>query len=250
MAPGRNRPGAALFGAILCGVALAACHGSTLSDDAFGQRVRAYLLAHPEVLAEMSQKLEAKAAADDAAAMRKAEAALPALRASLEHDPADAVANPTGSVTVTEFYDYRCPHCENAAPQVLALIQQDPKVRVVFKEMPIFGPSSEHAAQDALAVKAAGGDFIGLYRAYMAARPLTDAEIDRLALAHGAHPSDLAPNGVFARKVKAQLARNAALFNKLNLSGTPTFVIGDEIIPGEDMEAVRTAVAKAEAAHA
>ncbi len=212
--------------------------------------MRAYLLAHPEVLVEVSQKLQAKQAAEDDAAQKKAAASLPALRAAIERDPHDFVVHPEGAVTVTEFYDYRCPHCENAAPKVLALIHADPRVRFVFKEMPIFGPTSDHAAQAALAVKAAGGDALGLYQAFMTTRPLTDAAIDRLALAHGAPAADLAPDGPFAKSVRAQLARNAALFDKLDLGGTPAFIVGDRIILGEDMDAVRAAVAQAEAGRA
>jgi protein-disulfide isomerase len=231
---------------LAAGSSLAACHGPAPSGDAaFGEKVRAYLLAHPEVLQEVGQKLEAKEAADDNAAHLRAEASLPAVRAALERDPRDFVANPAGVVTVTEFYDYRCPHCVNAAPRVLAMIHDDPKVRVVFKEMPIFGPLSEHAARDALAVKAAGGDYLGLYQAYMAARPLDDAMVDRLALAHGARPADLGPAG--AARADAQIARNTALFEKLDLGGTPAFIVGNQIILGDDMPAVARAVSQAEA---
>ena len=130
----------------------------------FGQRVRAYLLAHPEVFQEAAQRLQAKDAADEADVMRRGRAQIPRLRAAIERDPADFVANPNGRVTVTEFYDYRCPHCVNAAPKVLDLIAAHPEVRFVFKETPIFGPTSEHAARAALAVKAAGGDGLAFYR--------------------------------------------------------------------------------------
>jgi protein-disulfide isomerase len=228
-------------------LALLACQKSPAStDDAFGQKVRAYLLSHPEILREMSQKLEAKDAADEAAARQKAAANLPSLRRALERDPNDFAANPTGSITVTEFFDYRCPHCMNVAPKVLALIKSHPDVRVVFKEMPIFGPLSEHAARAALAVAKSRGDYLGLYASYMAARPLDDATINRLAIANGAKPADL--GGTAAAEAQAHLANNAALFNKLDLGGTPAFIVGDQIILGEDMGSLNAAVAKAEAA--
>jgi protein-disulfide isomerase len=230
-------------------LALLGCQrAATGDDDAFGDRVRAYLLAHPEVLREVSQKLDAKDAADDAAAHKRAEASLPGVRAALEHDPADFTANPKGRITVTEFYDYRCPHCVNVAPRVVALIETHPDVRFVFKEMPIFGPVSEHAAQAAWAVKKSAGDYVGLYRALMAAHGLDDATIDRIALAHGAQLADLGPGG--AGMVKAQIVRNARLFNQLDLGGTPAFVVGDHIILGEDMDNLNAAVAKAEATRA
>ena len=229
--------------AALAAAAVAACGGAGASDsnDAFGARVRAYLLAHPEVVQEAAQRLQVRADADEAAQEQKARADLPLLRGAIERDPRDFVANPGGKVTVTEFYDYRCPHCANAAPKVLALIGADPNVRFVFKEMPIFGPTSEHAARAALAVKKAGGDYLGLYRTLMATHPLDDLAIDRIAMAKGAKAADIAVNPA----ADAQMADTAALFDKLSLGGTPAFIVGDDIVYGEDMEALADAISKA-----
>jgi protein-disulfide isomerase len=224
------------------GLMLSGCQGHASDDAAFGKRVRAYLLSHPEVLQEVSQRLDAKLTAADEANRRRAEADLPALRAAIERDPRDFVANPGGKITVTEFYDYRCPHCASAAPKVIDLIKANPDVRFVFKEMPIFGPTSERAALAALAVKRAGGDYLGLYSAYMAARPLDEAAIQRIARDKGA---PAAPVGVADPAAKAQLAETASLFTKLALEGTPAFIVGDRIILGEDIAAVNAAVAAA-----
>jgi protein-disulfide isomerase len=211
------------------------------SDAAFGERVRAYLLAHPEVLEEASQRLQDNAEAKVQAAMRKAETQLPALRAAVERDPRDFVANPNGKITVTEFYDYRCPHCINMAPGIVALIKGHPEVRFVFKEMPIFGAASDHAAYAALAVKKDGGDYLGLYQAFMAAQPLDDQAVDRIAIAHGAKASDIPPNA----DNTAHLAATRALFDKLGMDGTPGFVIGDKIITGEYPDRISAAIAAA-----
>ncbi|MDQ2860144.1 MAG: DsbA family protein [Pseudomonadota bacterium] len=228
---------------VLAAAAVGACGGAGAnnSDDAFGAKVRAYLLAHPEVVQEAAQRLQVKADADEAAQEQKARADLPLLRGQIERDPRDFVANPAGKITVTEFYDYRCPHCANAAPKVLALIAADPDVRFVFKEMPIFGATSQRAARAALAVKKAGGDYLGVYRTLMATHPLDDIAIDRIALAKGAKAADIAVN----RAADAQLADTTALFTKLSLGGTPAFIVGDEIVYGEDMEALANAIAKA-----
>src|SRR5665213_59494 len=195
---------AALLGlAALTVAAVGACGraGASDSNDAFGQRVRAYLLAHPEVIQEAAQRLQVKADTDEAAHEQKALADLPLLRAAVERDPRDFVANPGGKVTVTEFYDYRCPHCANAAPKVLALIAANSDLRFVFKEMPIFGAVSRHAARAALAVKKAGGDYLGLYRTFMATHPLDDAAIDRIALGKGARAADLAADPAADRQL-------------------------------------------------
>ena len=230
-----------LSAVLTAALAIVACNATTVSDKSFDARVKAYLIAHPEVIEEALQKLQAKMAADDAADQAKASARLPQLRAAIERDPRDFVANPRGAITVTEFYDYRCPHCANVAPKVLALIRANPDIRFVFKEMPIFGATSEHAALAALAVKKAGGDYLAVYRAFMAARPLDVATIDQIAQRLGANPADLAdyPAG------KAQIADVTVLFKKLDLGGTPSFIVGDEIIPGEDMDALNAAIAKA-----
>jgi protein-disulfide isomerase len=222
-------------------LALAACGPRVGVDKAFGDRVRAYLLAHPEVLEEANQKLQANAEARVEAAQHQAEANLPALRAAIERDPRDFVANPSGQITVTEFYDYRCPHCISMAPSLLALIHQRPNVRFVFKEMPIFGAESDHAAYAALAVKKAGGDYLGLYQTLMATRPLDDASIDGIAVAKGARKADISPGPVST----AQLAATKTLFDKLALDGTPGFVVGNHIMSGDDMAALEAAIDQA-----
>jgi protein-disulfide isomerase len=217
--------------------ALVGCQPSGGDDAAFGARVRAYLLAHPEVIQESAQRLQAKYAADDAETMRAGRAQIPRLREAIERDPADLVANPNGHVTVTEFYDYRCPHCVNAAPKVLDLIRTHPDVRFVFKETPIFGPTSDHAARAALAVKAAGGDGVAFYRELMTGGPVDDATVDRLARQQGV---------ITVPATNPHLAATAALFQKLALGGTPAFIIGDDVVYGEDMDAVGAAIAKAQ----
>ena len=212
-------------------------------DRAFGEKVRAYLMAHPEVLAEASAKYQSNQDAATAAAQKRAEADLPKLRAALERDPRDFVANPDGKVTLTEFYDYRCPHCANIAPKIVELIRSHPGLRVVFKEMPIFGATSQHAAYAAMAVKKAGGDYLGLYQAFMAARPLDDAAIDKLAIAKEASSSRHCSSPAST----AQLADTKALFDKLAMDGTPGFVVGKQIFTGEDLDELAAAIVKAQA---
>jgi protein-disulfide isomerase len=224
---------------LIAGASVFGCKPSTDDQAAFGNRVRAYLLAHPEVLQEAADRLQAKTDAAEAAALRKGEAELPSLRRAVERDPRDFVANPGGKITVTEFYDYRCPHCVDAAPAVLGLIRSNPDVRFVFKEMPIFGPTSEHAARAALELRADGGDYVALYGRLMRTQPLDDAAIDRIAANMGVKDGETR-----SPAETRQLADTAALFNKLGLDGTPAFIVGDTIIPGEDMDAVNAAVAR------
>ncbi len=210
-------------------------------DPAFGAKVHAYLLAHPEVIEEAVAKLQDKR---QAAADAKTRLALDKNRGALERDPRDFVANPGGKITVTEFYDYRCPHCINAAPTVLGLIHDNPDVRFVFKEMPIFGATSEHAARTAIAIKTAGGDYIGGYRQMMATRGLDDAAVDRIAQGLGVDPAKATAARTAA---DVQIADVHKLAAELDIDGTPTFVIGDTVVPGEDMDAVKAAILTARA---
>lgn len=232
-----------LYVAIAAALALAACQPA--SDSAFDSKVRAYLMSHPDDLRAAIQKMEAADQAKaDADADVKAKAALPALRASLERDPRDFVANPGGKVTVTEFYDYRCPHCIAIAPKVVSLIRDQPDVRFVFKEMPIFGATSEHAARAALAAKAQGKDYVGLYAAMMAARPLSDEAIDHLAAAKGIDVAAMNASATVAAD-HAQLDDIAKLADKLTINGTPGFIVGDTLIRGEDFDGLMAAIAAA-----
>ena len=126
-------------------LSLTACQKA--DDAVFGQKVHAYLMAHPEVIREAADKL---AENERMAAMKASTDAIGKYRGQLERDPRDFVANPNGKVTVVEFFDYRCGYCKLAAPEVVKLIQQNPDVRFVFKEFPIFGAVSDTAAKVAL----------------------------------------------------------------------------------------------------
>jgi protein-disulfide isomerase len=229
-------------------LSLAACQPPSGDQTAFDARVKDYLMKHPKelraALDNMQNAEDADEAKAEAAADLKAKAVLPALRAALERDPRDFVANPNGDVTVTEFYDYRCPHCISIAPRVVSLIQAHPEVRFVFKEMPIFGDTSEHAARAALAAKAQGKDYVGLYAALMEAHPLTDTEVDRIAAAKGVDLAAMNAPAALA-KDKAQLDDVQALAEKLAIDGTPGFIVGDTIIHGEDFDGLTAAIAKA-----
>jgi protein-disulfide isomerase len=231
---------ACLFAAVALSLSAAGCSRAQ-EDPAFGAKVRAYLLSHPEVLEEAFAKLQEH---KDAATAVKAKAAIAANRQAIERDPRDYVANPNGAITITQFYDYRCPHCINVAPKVEALIKSSPDLRVVFKELPIFGDISEHAAREAIALKRAGGDVVALYRDYMATRPLDRAAIDRIAKAHQLDPEKV-ETGLAKADADKQLADVRSLAETLGIEGTPAFIVGDTMIPGEDMDALNEAIAQA-----
>lgn len=236
------KPAALLAAGLTLSLVLTGC-GKSPADAAIDNRIKAYLLEHPEVVREALVRLQMK---EDAAQAGLAVKALsdPAIRSALEQDPRDFVANPKGRVTVTEFYDYRCGHCINAAPKILSLIAEHPEVRFVFKEFVIFGPDSLYAARAAIAVKKAGGDYVGVYRDFMASRALSPDIVDAILQKHGVNPKILL-DPAFQKEADAQLADVRALAVKVGATGTPHFIVGDEIVEGEDMSALARAITKA-----
>jgi len=227
---------------------LGACQPSA-DDRTFDARVKAYLLSHPAELRAALDNMQAKEdeAAQKAqdAAYAKAKLELPQLRSALERDPRDFVVNPDGQVTVTEFYDFRCGHCANIAPKLVALVRERPDVRLVFKDLVIFGPTSEHAALVAIATKQQGKDVLALYQDYMSTHPLTDQAIDALARRRGVRLEAMQDPG-FRKAAREQLDDNLQLASRLAIDGTPGFVIGDTLIEGEDYDGILAAIVKAE----
>lgn len=241
MKPSTRALAAAL--ALTLALPLAACSQpaqESASDREFGQRVRAYLLAHPEVLEEATQALQVKRQNEQMAA---AKAGITRHRDRIERDPRDFVANPNGKVTVTEFYDYNCGYCKLAAPEMTALIRENPDVRFVFKEFVIFGPLSDRAAHAALLSKPSGR-YLQVHNAMMAEKPLTEAAIDRILRQNGIDPALLNDARALQPHLK-HVADNAALAQQLAIDGTPAFIVGDTMIPGADIPALKAAIAAA-----
>jgi protein-disulfide isomerase len=228
---------------------LAAVLAATLSgcapkpDGDFEQKVHAYLMAHPEVIEAALQKgqdqKQAKAQAD-------ARTAIQARLADLERDPRDFVANPGGKVTVVEFFDYRCPYCKAALPNLMDLIAKDRDVRFVFKEYPILDSEgkpgvSKRAALAAMASQA-GGKYLQVHNLLMSKRALDDPDIVAALSANGVDPDAALKDTPAAEK---RLADNFALAAAIGVTGTPSFIVGGKRIDGFDMAALSAAIAEA-----
>jgi protein-disulfide isomerase len=226
--------------ALSAALALAGCQKT--DDAAFGQRVHAYLLAHPEVIREAADKLRQQ---DQAASLRASTEAISKYRSQLERDSRDFVANPNGKVTVVEFFDYRCGYCKMAAPQVIQMIKDNPDIRFVFKEFPIFGAVSDTAAKIALTPEAKGKG-LQLYQEWMGEKALDDAALDRHLKAAGLDP-DAARKAADDPSIERQILDTRTLATALHIEGTPAFVIGDTLVSGADMAALRAAILQAKA---
>jgi len=227
-----------LLAVLAAAASVAACQ--RVDDAAFGRRVHAYLMAHPEVIREAAEKLTEN---ERLAAVKASTDAIGKYRAQLERDPRDFVANPNGKITVVEFFDYRCGYCKLAAPQVVSLIEQNPDVRFVFKEFPIFGEVSDTAAKVALTAPAKAKG-VELYKGLMSEKALDDAALDRHLTAIGLNPA-AARKDANQPLIARQILDTHALAEALKIDGTPSFIVGNTMIPGADIPALRAAIASA-----
>jgi protein-disulfide isomerase len=229
-----------VLAALAAALSLAGCQKA--DDAAFGQRVRAYLMEHPEVIREAVTRL---AENDKAAAAKAATQSMTKYRAQLERDPRDLVINPNGKITVVEFFDYRCGYCKVAAPEVVKLIAEHPDVRFVFKEFPIFGEVSDSAARIALTAGAKSKG-LDLYSAWMSDKALDEAALDRHLASAGLDPAAVR-KAAADPAIGRQILDTRALASALKIEGTPAFIIGDTMIPGADLPALRAAITQAKA---
>jgi protein-disulfide isomerase len=194
--------------------------------------IRAYLLAHPELLVEMMQLLEQKQQAEAAETDRRLVAAN---SAEIFDDGFSWVGgNPEGSLTVVEFLDYQCGYCRRAQPEVRELVASDGDIRLIVKEMPILGPGSELAARAAVATLISAGPeaYATLHDKLMTVPgEITDLSLDRALTESGLEPAAVRA-AMQDPEVERRLAATRALAEKLAISGTPTFVFDNRMLRG------------------
>lgn len=226
---GRYGAAAALLLAALPAAAPAAEVFSDAQKAAIEQILRDYYLEHPEALIEAFQRAQAtlRAQQQDAAKRMVVDR-----RGDLVADPQAPVAgNAQGDVTIVEFFDYRCAYCKKAHPGMAGLLADEPGVRFVHKQLPVLGPDSIFAARAALASQAQGR-YLAFHDAMMAASgALTNEAVFAIAHQVGLDRARLARD-MASPEVEAALAKNAALAKALGINGTPSFVVGDTMIPG------------------
>ncbi len=193
------------------------------------QIVKDYLLQHPEVLVEVQGALERKMASEEAEKTK----ALVAENAKeiYRHPDAPVAGNPNGDITVVEFFDYNCGYCKRGFHNIRELIEKDKNVRVVFKELPILSKDSEDAAKIALAARAQG-KYWELHQAMIESKGrVTEAAALEMAEKLGLDVAKLKADKD-SEAVKGELARVEALARKMNITGTPHFLVGSEGIGG------------------
>jgi protein-disulfide isomerase len=199
---------------------------------AFGAEVRAYLLENPEVLMEVIAALEqrqAQSAVTDDATLVQVNAD------ELFNDGYSFIGgNPDGDITMVEFLDYKCGYCKKAHPEVSQLLKSDGNIRYIVKEFPILGDESTLASRFAISVLHIAGPqaYARAHDELMTLRgTINDATLERLANTIGLDYGALRV-GMDMPAVDAVLANNHALAQRMKISGTPSFILGPQMMRG------------------
>jgi protein-disulfide isomerase len=225
----------------LVGLALAASFTSMapaaradeqLNRPAIEAIVKDYLMQHPEVITEAINAMQAKQAADEAERQKKT---LADNQDSIINAPQNAVlGNPKGDVTLVEFFDYNCGYCKRGLADMLKLLQTDKNLKVVLRDYPILTPGSIEAADVALAVKnqIQGDKFLQFHQELLSSRGAVgkDRALE-VAQSVGVDMSKLQAD-MSDPGLRKSLASNLQLGETLGINGTPSYVIGSELVPG------------------
>ncbi len=204
------------------------------ADQAQVERVvHDYVLANPELIPQAMQKLQE----------RESGRAVAANRARVETPYAGAVmGNPNGDVTLVEFFDYNCGYCRASLPTIDRLVKSDPKLRVVFRELPILAEESRDAARASLAA-AKQGRFAAFHEALYAGGQVSAQSIAAAARQSGVDLSKIPDDA------DTEVASNLQLAAKLGISGTPAWVVGDKLLSGAlPFDRMQEAIAEVRAA--
>jgi protein-disulfide isomerase len=223
--------------------AIAAAEIPSEQRQAIEAIIHDYLTQNPDVLIEALRAAEEKANRD---ADAKAAVVLKDRRDEVFNDPASPVGgNPEGDVTIVEFFDYRCPYCKQVQPSLQKLLDQDRKLRFVYKEMPVLGAPSVTAAHAALAARLQG-KYEHFHSAMMATKgQITDEVVYQVAGSVGLDVDRL-KRDMAAPEIEQAVKANLALAKALDIHGTPGFIIGEHIVPGAiELDALKDLVADA-----
>jgi len=197
-----------------------------MTKEAVQKIVHDYIMEHPDVILDAVNQYQQKSMEE------KQKAAVETNREFLFSDErSPVIGNPKGDVTIVEFFDYNCGYCKRVLPAVQELIKEDKGLKVVFKDIPILGPSSETAAKWALAAQR-HNKYFEFHQALMSHKgPITDETLTKVATDLELDPARLKKDAE-TTDVLLQIERNRSLFSQMGFGGTPAFIIGEEIVPG------------------
>jgi protein-disulfide isomerase len=192
--------------------------------------IESYLLSDPKLLQRMSLALESTLRLEEQETTR---VALDTYRDAIFNSSDDVVlGNPDGDVTLVEFFDYNCGYCRSALPDLAVLLAEDPNLKVVLKEFPILSNESIDAARVAVLVGQSDVDYWQFHEALFSSR----GKVDKAVALDAAESLGLSPVDLELQMESESVAQSIQgayeIAQALGISGTPTYIIGDEIIPG------------------
>ena len=195
--------------------------------------VKSYLLAHPEVMQDVMAELDKR---QQAAEAEKHRAAVIENKATLFGSPHQVVlGNPQGNVTMVEFFDYNCGYCKRALPDMLALLKTNPDLKFVLKEFPVLGEGSVEAAHVAVAARmqdVTGKKYLEFHQKLLGGRgPADRARALAVAKEVGFDMARIEKD-MNSDEVKKTIAEDMKLADALGVNGTPSYVVGDEVVIG------------------
>ena len=209
--------------------------------------VHDYLLANPGIMREMQTLLDAQEKEEELQARLQV---IADARAEIFNSGYDGfIGNPDGKVTIVEFYDYNCGFCKRAQEDMLTLTAADPDLRFVLKEFPILGPDSQKAHVVSMAFRALMPEKFGDFHNQLISAPgrATEEAAIRIALSLGADETKLRAE-MANPSIQEAFGKTYELANKLSITGTPSYVVGNEVVfgaLGADVLTEKIEVAKA-----
>jgi protein-disulfide isomerase len=223
----------ALVALALCGAPFAAS-AQSFSDSQRGEIekiIKDYLLAHPEVLEDATNELSKRKAEADA---KKHEAIISDNAETIYNSPRGVtLGNKDGDVTFVEFFDYNCGYCKRAMADMLDLLKSDPKLKVVLKEFPVLSEGSVEAAKVAIAVRMQDPKkYLDFHQKLLGGRGQADKARAMAAAKDAGLDVARIEKDLASPEIKATITENMKLAEDMDLNGTPSYVIGKQIVIG------------------
>jgi protein-disulfide isomerase len=195
--------------------------------------VKDYLLNHPEVLQDVMAAMDKKQQDADA---EKARATIKDNQATLFNSPHQVVlGNPQGNVTMVEFFDYNCAFCKRALPDMLTLLKTNPNIKFVLKEFPVLGQGSVEAAHVAVAARMqdpTGKKYIEFHQKLLGGRGPADMARALAVAKDVGFDMTRIQKDMNSDEVKTTIDENMKLAEELGVNGTPSYVVGDDLVVG------------------
>jgi protein-disulfide isomerase len=220
----------ALLGAPVCASAQSFTDAQRGDIEAI---IKNYLVAHPEVLEEAMNELQKRQTVAETA---KHEASIAQNAEAIFNSPRGVtLGNKDGDVTFVEFFDYNCGYCKRAMADMLDLMKNDSRLKVVLKEFPVLSEGSVEAARVAVAVRMqdpTGKKYLDFHQKLLGGRGVADKARAMAAAKDAGLDTARIEKDLTSPEVKATLAENMKLAEEMGLNGTPSYVIGKQIVVG------------------